>query len=233
MKQSVKDINIQIKQCTFCRLHETRNKAVCGEGIIPSKFMFIAQAPGRTEDKESKILIGPSGKIFDQLVSFVGLSRNEIFITNLLKCFLPKCRRPRRDEMETCYELYLKKEIELVKPEIIVLLGYHVTKFFFRMYNLKVPNKFNFKSCFGNLYIAKNKKIISLRHPATVVHKSKPINKLQEEYKILKTIQNHCRFIKNCSQFNKYESGLVPIDFVEQYCFGNWEKCTFLNQQYD
>ena len=225
MKESIADINKKIKDCKYCRLNDTRINAVCGEGMIPAKFMFIAQAPGRTEDKESKMLIGPSGKVFDQLLSSVQLSRSEIYITNLIKCFLPKCRKPRQDEIETCYELYLKKEIELVKPEIIVTLGYHVTKFIFKLYNLKVPNKIGFKTTFGKLFTAKNQKIIPLRHPATVVHKSSSIKKLKIEYSILKTLQTECIHIKTCIMFRKYRDGLLSIDFSNRYCHGNWVEC--------
>ncbi len=220
-------INRQIKNCSYCRLHETRINAVCGEGVIPSKFMFIAQAPGRTEDKEGKMFIGPSGKIFDILLSHINLKRDSVYMSNLIKCFLPKCRKPHQDEIETCYKLYLKKEIELVKPEIIVTLGYHVTKYIFKIYGLNVPNRIGFKSTFGKLFVAKNKKILPLRHPATVVHNSSNINKLKKEYEILKTLQSACCFIDKCPKFIEYKKGLVPVDFVNLYCYGNWNKCEY------
>ncbi len=126
MAESILNINSQIKHCKYCRLYETRLNAVCGEGIIPSKFMIIAQAPGRMEDQEGEILIGPSGKVFNSLLEQVQLKRKETYLTNLIKCFLPKCRKPKSDELITCNELYLEKEIELVKPEIIVTLGYEI-----------------------------------------------------------------------------------------------------------
>ena len=227
MSQSIYEINYQIKHCTFCRLHATRIKAVCGEGIIPSKFMFIAQAPGRTEDKAGKMFIGPSGKVFDNLLSHVDLKKDSIYLSNLIKCFLPKCRKPHQDEIETCYKLYLKKEIDLAKPEIIVTLGYHVTKFIFKLYDLKVPNKIGFKSTFGKLFVAKNKKIVPLRHPSTVVHKSIKIEKLKAEYSILKTLQSKCIHITNCKTFNQYKSGLIQMDFIDQFCYGDWLKCEY------
>ncbi|MCW8994412.1 MAG: uracil-DNA glycosylase, partial [Psychromonas sp.] len=122
MSDSILEINQQIVECKYCRLNLTRAKSVCGEGPIPSKFMFIAQAPGRNEDQEGEIFIGPSGKVFDILIDSADIKRNQVYITNLVKCFLPKCRKPRQDELYTCYELYLKKEIDLVKPEVIVCL---------------------------------------------------------------------------------------------------------------
>lgn len=228
MSLSIVEINNQITKCTYCRLHKTRLKAVCGKGKIPSEFMFIAQAPGRMEDNEGKILIGPSGKVFQNLLESVGLTRNNIYTTNLVKCFLPKCRKPRQDEIDTCYELYLKSEIDLVKPEIIVALGYHVTKFIFKIFDLNVPNKFGFKTTFGKLFVSKNRKIIPLRHPATVVHNSSTIEKLHAEYSILKTLQFNCKQINKCETFNQYRKGLLPSDFVNQFCFGNWKCCSHI-----
>jgi DNA polymerase len=211
----------------YCRLYETRKHAVCGEGIVPSKFMFIAQAPGRTEDAESKMLIGPSGKVFDDLMHQIGLQRDEVYITNLLKCFLPKCRKPRTDEVNTCYNLYLKKEIEIVKPEIIITLGYHVSKFIFKIYGLKVPTRISFREAFGTLYVSKNKKIVPVRHPATVVHKSKQFAKLVQDYSILKTLQIKCPLIDKCIQHKQFNKGLLPNYFVKANCFGDWLSCKF------
>ena len=178
MEETIEDLNHQIKHCIHCRLHATRMNAVCGEGPVPSRIMIIAQAPGRKEDNEAKMLIGPSGKVFDKLIRSVDLKRENIYVTNLLKCFLPNCRKPRRDEMNICYQRYLQKETELVKPEIMVTLGYHVTKFIFSQTGLKVPNKIEFKNTFGQLFTSKNRKIVPLRHPATVVHNSTNLKKL-------------------------------------------------------
>ncbi|MFP4023548.1 MAG: uracil-DNA glycosylase [Thiohalospira sp.] len=229
MEQSLNDINHRIKQCTLCRLHKTRINAVCGEGPVPSKIMIIAQAPGRTEDKEGKMLIGPSGRVFDKLIHSVDLKRENIYITNFLKCFLPNCRKPRRDEMYICYQKYLQKEIELVKPEIIVTLGYHVTKFIFSQNGLKVPNKIEFRTIFGQLFTAKNRRIIPLRHPATVVHNSTNLKKLSDEYAILKTLQSKCIYFNQCIIPKKYKNGLIPKDLLDKFCHGNWRNCNRFN----
>ena len=223
----LEDLNFCNRLCKYCRLSQTRDKVVCGEGRIPTKFLFIAQAPGRSEDRQGRILVGPSGKIFDSLVESVGMQRSEIYITNLLKCFLPRCRKPRHDEMETCYNLYLKKEIEVVKPEIIVTLGFHVTRFILGIYNISVPNKLEIKSVFGNLYFAKNQKILPLRHPATVVHKSKSNESLIKDFQILKTLQYICPKHKNCFVPIKFRQGLLPEDYLEIFCYGNWKNCKY------
>jgi len=229
MTDIISDINSQIKKCSYCRLHETRINAVSGEGKVPSKFMFIAQAPGRIEDKEGIPLIGPSGKVFDKLLKNLEFKRDEIYITNLVKCFLPKCRKPRTDEIKTCYNLYLQKEIEIVKPEIIITMGYHVSKFIFWIYGLQVPTRIGFREAFGKLHVSKNKKIVPVRHPATVVHKSKQYTKLVKDYSILRTLKSGCPLLNNCNQFKMYKKGLLPIDYTKENCYGNWKECTFFN----
>ena len=227
---NLKALNNHIKLCKQCRLHKTRKNAIIGEGPLPSRFMFIAQAPGRNEDRYNKILIGPSGDIFNTLLQSVNITRDHTYITNLLKCFLPNCRKPRKDEIETCFGLHLVKEIEEVKPEIIITLGYHVTKFIFKLYDLKVPNRIEFKSTFGKLFIAKNTKIVPLHHPATVVHKSKKIDVLKSEYNILRTLQSPCRFIPFCTKYLRYKKGLEPINQVERFCYGNWIQCSYFQR---
>ncbi|MEE4196224.1 MAG: uracil-DNA glycosylase [Bacteroidales bacterium] len=225
MQQKIVHINRQITNCTRCRLHQTRIHAVCGEGIIPSRIMVIAQAPGRKEDHEGRMLIGPSGQIFDQILGSLGINRHEVYLTNLLKCFLPRCRKPRQDEMNTCYIHYLKKEIALVKPEFIVTLGYHVTKYLFNQFELKQPNKISFQTTFGELFSSQNRKIIPLRHPATVVHNSIKLKQLINEYEILNTIQTLCPYFYQCIIPENYKNGLTPKNLLDKFCHGNWKQC--------
>jgi DNA polymerase len=231
MWEDINNICLQINQCKSCRLHQTRFNAVCGKGKVPSKIMFIAQAPGRIEDKAGKILIGPSGKVFDELLKEINIERNEIYVTNLVKCFLPKCRKPRHDEIEICYNHFLRNEIEIVKPEIIVTLGFHVTRFIFELFGLPVPDKFEIKEVFGKLQYVKSQKILPLKHPATVVHKSKSFEDLLTDYKILKTLLIPCPKHDECEIPKKYKTGLITQDYLEQFCYGNWVDCTIFKKQ--
>lgn len=228
MTPNYENIFSDLTFCKSCRLSETRINAVSGEGRIPSKMMFIAQAPGRIEDISGKILIGPSGKVLDELLGQVHLKRSEIYLTNLLKCFLPKCRKPRHDEKEICFHRYLKKEIELVKPEIIIPLGFHVTRFIFGLYALPVPNKFEIKSTFGRLFVSKNIKILPLKHPATIVHKNNSLQGLLKNYRKLEVLLNPCQKQNLCLVMKNYQRGLIPEDYVEEFCYGDWESCEYL-----
>ena len=84
------DLNEEIKRCQKCRLYKSRINALCGEGDPNAKLMLIAQAPGENEDREGKMFIGPSGKVLDELLEISDIDRKEIYMTNLVKCMLPK-----------------------------------------------------------------------------------------------------------------------------------------------
>ena len=136
----IDELNREIKRCIKCRLSETRINALCGEGHLNAKFMLIAQAPGENENREGKMFIGPSGKVLDELLSITNINREDIYMTNLVKCMLPKYRKPKQDEIEICSK-YLDKEIEIINPKILFPLGYYATKYLFDKYAIPFPSK--------------------------------------------------------------------------------------------
>jgi len=93
-----------------CRLSKTRMNAICGEGNLNAKIMLIAQAPGEKEDKEGRMFVSPSEKELDELLRSAGISRQAVYMTNLIKCMLLKYRKPKEDEIEAC-SYYLDEEI--------------------------------------------------------------------------------------------------------------------------
>ncbi len=126
----IEELNKQIKECKRCRLYKTRRNAVCGEGNLNAKIMLVAQAPGEKEDEEGRMFVGPSGKVLDELLSKAGVSREKIYMTNLIKCMLPKYRKPKQDEIKAC-SYYLNEEIKLINPEVLAPLGYYATRCIF------------------------------------------------------------------------------------------------------
>jgi len=165
----IDELNKKINKCRKCRLSETRTNALCGEGKIDSKLMLIAQAPGEKEDKEGRMFIGPSGKVLDELLKMAFINREEIYMTNLIKCMLPKYRKPKEDEIENCSR-YLSKEIELINPKVLVPLGYHSTKYIFKRYTGPLPSKKEFHTVYGKLFLAGDKKVLPLSHPAALLY---------------------------------------------------------------
>ncbi len=160
-----------LKYCNKCRLYKTRKNVVCGEGNPNSLIFFIAQAPGQHEDKYSRIFIGPAGEIFNKLLKISLISRKEIFITNLVKCVLPKYRRPKWDEIEACKK-NLFEELEIVKPKIVVPLGYYSTKVILKKFHFPVPERRNqFHEIFGKEF-KRDLIVFPVPHPALIFHDS-------------------------------------------------------------
>lgn len=111
-----------VDYCTRCPLAQTRNKSVMGRGNLKSPIMFIAEAPGNSEDRNGIPFTGPSGRVFDELLASVGMSREDVYITNVVKCHPPHNRDPLPEEQEACIA-YLKYETLMLKPKVIVCLG--------------------------------------------------------------------------------------------------------------
>ena len=218
------ELNSKIRECEKCRLYETRTYAICGEGNIHAKIMLIAQAPGKEEDIEGKMFIGPSGKVLDELLRSAGISRQEIYMTNLVKCMLPKYRRPKQDEIDAC-SYYLNKEIELVNPKVLVPLGYYATKFIFQKYDIVVPKKAEFSSVYGKLFWVKDKKILPLYHPAALLYNPNFKQDLIKIYRKLKILLSDCKWYIVCPMKRFYEEGKLDKKWIELYCKGDWESC--------
>ena len=180
---------LQLQSCTKCRLSKTRNNVVCGEGNINSKIFIVAQAPGQHEDKSGKIFVGPAGKIFDSLLNLAGLNRNDVFITNLVKCFLPKYRRPKWDEIYACKN-YLFQELKIINPLIIIPLGYYSTRTILEYYHFPTPERRNeYHKIFGKVF-TRDKIIYPLPHPALIFHDSSRFKGMKEAYKKIKELQS-------------------------------------------
>lgn len=112
----------QIRRCQKCKLAAARTHAVPGEGPEQVEVMFIGEAPGFHEDKQGRPFVGAAGRFLDELLESVGLQREQVFITNVVKCRPPANRDPEPDEIEACRE-YLDRQITLLQPKVVVTLG--------------------------------------------------------------------------------------------------------------
>ncbi|MHA2192176.1 MAG: uracil-DNA glycosylase [Candidatus Thorarchaeota archaeon] len=115
-------IHEEIETCEKCPLHITRLNPVPGEGPVDAKLMLVGEAPGAREDESGRPFVGRSGDLLTTLLSGIGLSRSDVFITSVLKSRPPKNRTPTRSEIEACRP-YLERQIEIINPQIVVLLG--------------------------------------------------------------------------------------------------------------
>ncbi len=186
------NLNKEIKKCHKCRLSETGINALCGEGNQNANLMLIAQAPGEKEDREGRMFIGPSGKVLDKLLIKADINRKEIYMTNLIKCMLPKNRKPKQDEIKVCSD-YLNEEIKLVNPKILVPLGYYAIKYIFEKYAVSFPSKQEFHTICGNPIVVENKIIFPLQHPASILYDNSREDEMIKNYRKMKILLMNCK----------------------------------------
>lgn len=183
----------KIKNCKKCSLWRTRKNPVYGEGPLNAEIMFIGEAPGFNEDLQGKPFVGRAGKIFDELLNSIGLKREEIYITNILKCRPPENRNPAQEEIKACSP-YLDKQIEIIKPKIICCLGNFATDYVMKKFGLgdeikgisKIHGEvFNVRNLFFTL------KIIPLYHPAVAVYNPEMKKILLDDFAKLKGVKQN------------------------------------------
>lgn len=122
MFESFEELEEAIKDCKKCGLCNNRNNIVLGAGNRNAKVMFIGEGPGADEDIQGIPFVGKAGKLMDQAFKGIGIERDEVYIANIVKCRPPMNRNPEQKEIDACLD-YLRSQVMLVKPEIIVLLG--------------------------------------------------------------------------------------------------------------
>lgn len=123
MSVSLATLHGEISTCQKCPLHLTRTHAVPGEGPSQPAIVLIGEAPGRNEDEQGRPFVGAAGKILTTLLEGAGVRREDVFITSVVKCRPPENRVPTQLEATTCKSTYLMKQIELLKPSVIGLMG--------------------------------------------------------------------------------------------------------------
>lgn len=127
MADSLEKIAAEVRVCRKCEIGSTRTHAVPGQGNPQARLVFVGEAPGADEDQQGLAFVGRAGKLLTQIIEAMGLARKEVFIGNILKCRPPGNRDPKLDEIENCRP-YLKRQLELIQPEIIVALGAHAAR---------------------------------------------------------------------------------------------------------
>jgi len=188
MEQELKKIKKQVTQCTKCELSKTRNNSVPGKGNFKSDVIFVGEAPGKNEDMKGEPFIGIAGKKLSIALENAGITRDDVYITNIVKCRPPKNRVPTTNERDTCQN-YLKKEIEIIKPKIICILGNTA-------FNSLLDGKEIIK--FRGKIVRKNNQLYFLTiHPAATIYNQKLISVLKKDMKkllkVIKELKNNKR----------------------------------------
>lgn len=186
MELSVKkDIFIKLNRavinCSKCRLCKTRINAVPGEGSLNAKLVFVGEAPGAQEDSEGRPFVGRSGMLLNDFLLKIGLSRQQVWIGNVIKCRPPENRDPMVDELRACTP-YIQSQLDLIEPKIVATLGRIAMNYF-------LPNA-KISTAHGKPFKYKNKIIFPIYHPAAALRNPNLKEVMYKDFLILKELLN-------------------------------------------
>jgi uracil-DNA glycosylase family 4 len=170
----MEQVHARIRACTLCGLHATRTQAVPGSGQVPADVMIVGEAPGFNEDVKGLPFVGPAGRLLDTLLRQIGLSREEVYITNVLKCRPPQNRDPMPHEAEACLP-YLRLQFKLVQPKAVLVLGRHALE---RM----LPGVGPISRVHGQIFVRSGVAFMPCYHPAAALHNAALLDDLQKDF---------------------------------------------------
>ena len=159
--QILAEISREIHDCNKCGLSYSRKNTVPGEGPATAEILFIGEGPGFFENEQGRPFIGQAGKYLEELLHKVGLKREEVFITNVVKCRPPSNRDPQEEELTACRD-YLDRQIRALHPRLIITLGRHSMARYFTDAKISMIH--------GNAVWIKGQMIVAMYHPAAGLH---------------------------------------------------------------
>ena len=182
MTRTLADVAQEASTCTKCRLATSRTQVVFGVGNPDADLLFVGEAPGQHEDKQGEPFVGAAGQLLTRMLGEIGLTREQVYIANILKCRPPGNRDPQEDEIETCTP-WLIEQISLIQPQVIVTLGNFATKFV-------LQTQTGITRMRGSVYPWHGRAVIPTFHPAAVLRgggeKGRQFGELQEDFALIK-----------------------------------------------
>ena len=176
-------VRAEIGECTRCKLHALgRKQIVFGVGNPDADLMFVGEAPGADEDQQGIPFVGRAGQLLTKIIEAIGLSRDDVYIANVIKCRPPGNRNPEQDEVETC-EPFLFQQIDLIKPKVIVALGKFGAQTLLR--TLDPISRLR-----GRVYEYRGAKLIPTFHPAFLLRNPSSKREVWEDMKLVKKLLN-------------------------------------------
>lgn len=172
------ELAARIRTCVECPLHVSRTLAVPGAGKAKPLAMIIGEGPGKDEDKAGLPFVGSAGRYLDHVLEGTNITREDFFVTNVVKCRPPGNRAPKKLEAETCTSLYLFKQIELLDPPLIVLLGTTAAKFLLGAQKIEDLR--------GNWIERDGRRYLATYHPAIRFYREDLAAKLKEDFHLLR-----------------------------------------------
>lgn len=204
-KESAWDrIRAEVSACTRCPLSKSRTRAVPGEGSLYSDIMLLGEAPGKSEDEEGRPFVGAAGKLLNKLIEEVGFRRENLFITNVVKCRPPNNREPKPDEIMSC-SYFTDRVIALVDPDVIVTLGNYAGYYLFE---LKGGTKWvGVVRMRGRVYrlpiLGSQRTLIPTYHPAAALYNPQLYEAIRTDLKLLKTTASMNESVRGLLKFVK------------------------------
>ncbi len=180
--QTLEDLRKSMGDCRCCGLAEGRTNIVFGEGNPNALLMFIGEGPGRDEDLQGRPFVGAAGQLLDKIIAAGGWTREEVYIANIVKCRPPGNRVPSREEAEAC-KPWLRRQIELIAPRIIVLLGATALQF-------TIDPKARITACRGRWIERGRIKIMPTFHPAALLRDPSKKRPVWEDIKLVRDEYN-------------------------------------------
>jgi len=174
----LQSLSVAVHHCRLCPLGHSRTKAVPGVGAATARIMIVGEAPGQNEDQQGEPFVGAAGKLLDQLLKGIGLSRPDVFITNILKCRPPGNRDPLPLEVQACSP-YLDHQQKLIQPEVILLLGRHALA---RL----LPGYDSISRLHGKVIVKDGVTYIPIYHPAAALYNGFLMGPLEQDFKAVK-----------------------------------------------
>jgi len=165
-----------VRECQKCKLCETRTKAVPGKGNFDAEVIFVGEAPGKNEDVYGEPFVGAAGKRLDMILEDTGINREDVYITNIVKCRPPKNRVPSKNEEESCNE-FINQEIEIINPKIICVMGNTA-------YGTLLDGKEITKN-HGKIVERNGRKFFVTFHPAATIYNQKLVDELKNDFRKL------------------------------------------------
>jgi DNA polymerase len=178
LSEALLTLHNQIRECLLCPLGHTRQHAVPGAGSPDAAIMIVGEAPGQNEDIQGLPFVGAAGQLLTQLLGGIGLQRDDVFITNIVKCRPPNNRDPLPGEVEACAD-YLNQQIAHIRPAVILLLGRHALQ---RL----MPGSDGISRVHGKLIERGERAYVPLYHPAAALYNSFLVETLQQDFKRVK-----------------------------------------------
>jgi DNA polymerase len=151
----------EVRGCAKCELCKTRTQTVFGEGSPDARIFFIGEGPGETEDQTGRPFVGKAGQLLDKMIAAMGLRREQVYIANVVKCRPPGNRAPAPEEVTSCTP-YLEKQLQIVRPEVIVTLGLPATRFM-------LQSNESMGRMRGQFHLWRGIKLMPTYHPAYVL----------------------------------------------------------------